>query len=415
MTRAAIGPDESAPQVQDQRQDGTSVCVVGPGTRFLSGITYYTFGLVSALAPHHRVSAILLRRLLPRRLYPGRERVGADLTALQLPAYVPAAGRVDWYWGPGMWEAIRLLLRQRPQVMVLQWWSGAVLHTYLLLALVARWLGVSLVVEFHEVLDTGEDRLGWVRRYVDLLGPRLWHAASAFVVHNQHDRNLVVRRHHIDQQLTVLIPHPGYDHLQASRGETQSGPVRLLFFGVVRPFKGVEDLITAFGLVARTRPGDFQLTVIGETWEGWTQPEELIARCPERQWIRRVARYVTDAEAEAAFGAADVVVLPYRRCSSSGPLHIAMAMGLPVVATRVGGIPEATASYPGAVLAEPADPESLARAILAAAQLRGRRFTGAPSWQETASKYSALFQAVLAGSVPDLEGSRGGHEDGAGS
>ena len=48
------------------------VCVVGAGTRFLSGISYYTLRLVNALAPSHEVSAILMRQLLPTALYPGR-------------------------------------------------------------------------------------------------------------------------------------------------------------------------------------------------------------------------------------------------------------------------------------------------------------------------------------------------------
>ena len=58
------------------------ICVVGAGTRFLSGISYYTLHLVKALARSHEVSVILMRQLLPTRFYPGRERVGASLTRL---------------------------------------------------------------------------------------------------------------------------------------------------------------------------------------------------------------------------------------------------------------------------------------------------------------------------------------------
>ena len=54
------------------------ICVVGAGTRFLGGISYYTLYLVNALARTHDVSAILMRQLLPTRFYPGRERVGAN-------------------------------------------------------------------------------------------------------------------------------------------------------------------------------------------------------------------------------------------------------------------------------------------------------------------------------------------------
>ena len=55
------------------------VCVVGPGTHFLSGMTYYTFSLANAMSGAFEVSAILMRRLLPAAFYPGRDRVGAAL------------------------------------------------------------------------------------------------------------------------------------------------------------------------------------------------------------------------------------------------------------------------------------------------------------------------------------------------
>ena len=134
---------------------------------------------------------------------------------------------------------------------------------------------------------------------------------------------------------------------------------------------------------------------MGETWEGWDLPNRLIAASPHRDRITFVNRYVTDAEAAGYFAGADVVVLPYHRSSSSGPLQIAMAAGLPVVATRVGGLIEATANYPGAVLVDPADPASLAEGIRLAAKLDGQRFEGVTTWSETARSYAELFDAML--------------------
>ena len=75
------------------------ICVVGPGTRFISGITYYTFGLANALARHGPVSVVLLRSLLPARLYPGAERVGSGVNigrktpiSMAIPASTRHAG-----------------------------------------------------------------------------------------------------------------------------------------------------------------------------------------------------------------------------------------------------------------------------------------------------------------------------------
>ena len=116
-------------------------CVIGAGTRFLSGISYHTLHLVNALARSHEVSVILMRQLLPTRFYPRRERVGAKLTRLEYDPLVRVFDGVDWYWLPSMLRALVFLMRERPGAVVFQWWSGTVLHSYLLLALVARLLG----------------------------------------------------------------------------------------------------------------------------------------------------------------------------------------------------------------------------------------------------------------------------------
>ena len=367
-----------------------------PGTRFLSGITYYTYSLIEALSEAgHQCSAVLIRNLVPERFYPGRARVGGALTDLRLPPDVRRFDGVDWYWGRSLARAVAFLRRERPQVLVLQWWTGAVLHTYLVLAVVARLRGARVVVEFHEAQDVGEARLPLVARYTDVVGRSLLRLSAAQLVHSDFDRDLVEDRYSVNGSVT-LVAHAGYDYLP-SRPPLREAPadvINLLYFGVIRPFKGVEDLIAALDRLGSAR-SRFWLTVVGETWEGWDLPNHLIAASPHRDRITFVNRYVTDAEAAGFFAGADVVVLPYHRSSSSGPLQIAMAAGLPVVATKVGGLVEATADYPGAVLAEPSDPASLADGVLRAAELVGRRFQGVSTWADTARGYSELFDGIL--------------------
>ena len=74
-----------------------------------------------------------------------------------------------------------------------------------------------------------------------------------------------------------------------------------------------------------------------------------------------------DEVVAAAFAHADVAVLPYRRSSSSGILHAAMSLGLPIVVTSVGGLPEAASGYAGAVFVPPADPAALKEGLIKAA------------------------------------------------
>jgi glycosyltransferase involved in cell wall biosynthesis len=171
-------------------------------------------------------------------------------------------------------------------------------------------------------------------------------------------------------------------------------PFRILFLGVVRPFKGVENLVEAFSTLDRDKAELFRLTIVGETWEGWVAPNEAIARSPHADLIERVDRYVTDAELAAYFAQADAVVLPYHRSSASGPLHIALSAGLPVVVTAVGGLVEAVRDYPGALLVPPRDPVALQAALLQLLQRRGQRYDDPHSWDRTASSFRLLIDEL---------------------
>jgi glycosyltransferase involved in cell wall biosynthesis len=174
----------------------------------------------------------------------------------------------------------------------------------------------------------------------------------------------------------------------------------VLFFGTIRPYKGLEHLIRAFEQVRRDLALPWKLVVVGETWEGWTLPLELIESSPYRDDIELVNRYVTDQEAAGYFQRADVVALPYLRSSASGPLAIAQACGLPVVVTEVGGLVEAVADYTGAVLVRPDSPGDLARGLLAAADLRGRMHSAPVTWQAVAQSYADIFAAVVPPAEP---------------
>lgn len=379
-----------------------SVCLVGPGKHHLSGITYHSYGLATALHERGPVGVVLLRRLVPRRLYPGASRVGADLSSLRLPRSVRRYDGVDWWWLPSLVGAISFLVRRPPSVLVVQWWSAAVWHSELALVIAARALGAKVVIEVHEVVDSGEGALSVGRLWVRHVAPRLIARADHVVVHSVHDRGLVAEHLGVPAERTTVIPIPLFDAydlggVRAPVDPRHEGVCRLLFFGTIRPYKGLEHLVDAFAqLCAEDGRAAWQLTVVGETWEGWTLPAEMIARSPVADRITFVNRYVRDEEVDAHFASADVVVLPYLRSSTSGPLLVAMAYGLPVVASRVGGLPESADGYAGAVLCDPADPAALGEAIRKAETLCGERHRPVRSWAETADAHVALHDRLRA-------------------
>jgi glycosyltransferase involved in cell wall biosynthesis len=376
------------------------ILVVGSGTTFLSGISYYTHRLALALAADTRVSVLLMRNLLPRRLYPGRERVGAQLTQLSYPPEMAVCDGLDWSWGRSLWRTVRFLRRERPEVLVLQWWTGTVLHSYLLLAFIARRLGAPVVLEVHEAQDVGELGIPLAGRYVKALFPVLVRMSAAIVVHSAFDRDLIAQHFALQSRPVITVPHGPYVSSPLSIAPQESVPpandvTRLLYFGVIRPFKGVEDLLNAFAGLSEAEAAAYHLTVVGETWEGWTLPAELIAAHPHRTHISFVNRYVSDAEVDGLLAATDGLVLPYHRSSSSGPLLFAIGCGLPVIVTEVGGLVEAAKEYEGAIFVPPHSPDAIRAALPELTRRRGIRYAPTASWETTRERYNGLFQLLL--------------------
>lgn len=385
-------------------ESSPKVVVVGAGTRFLSAMSYYTIRLANALNRRFVVAAIPMRQLLPTFLYPGRSRVGSVATKLEYDSTIEVLEGVDWFWGPSLLRDLNALRKFKPEVVIFEWWTGTVLHSYLAIALVAKLLGASIIVEFHEVLDTSEDRIPIVRIWVRALGWPFFRMASGFVIHSDADREPLEERYRLRGRPCELIPHGPFDHhvsAQSSDGpqhracrEAPQETVNLLYFGIIRPYKGVADLIEAFGLLDDDEVEHYWLTIVGEIWEGWDLLAKKIGSSPHRQRITLVNRFVDDDEVAAYFAGADAVVLPYHRSSASGPAQVAMSSGLPLVITSVGGLPAAVAEYEGAVLVPPHDATALRDAILQLPKLCGQAYKDPHSWDRTISRFTGLMERL---------------------
>jgi glycosyltransferase involved in cell wall biosynthesis len=405
-----LAPEESAETARGRavaaaseaegNESPLSVCLVGPGWRFTSGISYYTCRLANSMATDQcDTSVLLIRRLLPRLLYPGKRRVGLKRASMEYSPDIAVFNGIDWWWGTSLFRAIRFLRARRSKVLLLEWWTAATLHTYLLLAVVARMTGMRIVVEMHELQDPGEAGLALARSYGHLGLKALLRLAHGCIVHSKSDWELFEANYGPMNVRVALVPHGPYDQYRdleesqdpaivAATAAVREAPktgdvVNLLFFGLIRPYKGLEDLLSVFNALPREEAERLWLTVVGETWEGCTEPAQLIATSPHRDRITFVNEYVPDEVVGAAFAHADVAVLPYRRSSSSGILHVAMSWGLPIVVTSVGGLPEAASGYAGAVFIPPDDPAMLKEGLMKAAALAGQKFPDPRSWHDT--------------------------------
>ncbi len=166
----------------------------------------------------------------------------------------------------------------------------------------------------------------------------------------------VAGRDHDDAERTV-VPAPG--PLPAGPPDARGG--RLLFFGIVRPYKGLDVLLCA---LARA-PASLTLTVAGEFWGGTGETEKLIAELGLVDRVRLRPGYVPAAGIPALFAAADVLVLPYREATASQNALLAFAHGVPVITTTAGALGDLVRDGVDGLTCAPGDTEDLLRALTA--------------------------------------------------
>jgi glycosyltransferase involved in cell wall biosynthesis len=343
-----------------------NICIVGPSKRFLSGISYYTIRLANALSTSRTVSVICFRKLLPEFLFPGHTRVGKDISHLEFSSKVRVFDGMD-YNNPITWySAYRYIKTQKPDVIILQWWTSSVSHMHLFLKIMSLLMKSKLIIEFHEVVDPLEEGILPFRLYSRLMGTILRKNLNAFIVHSTTDKFLIAQRYKIAPLDIHVVPIGLYDHYgeiienkKAKEMISINEDYVILSFGLIRKYKGITYLIQAFEQLPESIAQRSRLLIVGEIWE---EQEELLNKVKSsryREKITLINEYVSDDMVPLYFSAADVVVLPYIRSSQSAVAHIAMSFGKPVIVSEVGGLKESMAHYDGTFFVPPMDSDAI--------------------------------------------------------
>lgn len=167
---------------------------------------------------------------------------------------------------------------------------------------------------------------------------------------------------------SLLLPHPLYTHFGDSLPREQAedllglphGKKTLLFFGLIREYKGLDILLEAF----RGLPEEYQLVIAGEPYGSFDKYQTLIDSLPGKDRVFVFPEYIRDSEVKKYFSAADLAVLPYRSATQSGISSISYHFSVPMVVTDVGGL-KSTIGDTGTGLVAPApEPEAVRQEIL---------------------------------------------------
>ena len=288
-----------------------------------------------------------------------REDVAAARKAIRLLAYYA--------------RLLRYVVVAKPRIIHILWNNKFELFDRTLLMLFYRAAGKRVVLTAHNVNDAKRDsRDGWANR----LSLRIqYHLCDHIFVHTEPMKHDLVAEFGVDEEAVSVIPH-GINNLVPATDLTprearrrlgmREGDKTALFFGRIAPYKGLEYLISALTILARTDKR-VRLIIAGtvkhDSAAYWDRVQAAIADGGIRDQVMQRIEFIPDEDVECYFKAADVVVIPYADVSQSGILLTAHNFGLPVIATDVGALRDDVIDDRTGFLCPPRDPVALAHAI----------------------------------------------------
>ena len=286
------------------------------------------------------------------------------------PAGLPGKiGRVLAFYA----RLLRYTWTARPRIFHILWNNKIQLFDRTLLMLYYKWMGKRIVLTAHNVnagrRDTNDSLLNRLSLKVQ------YRLADHIFVHTDKMKSELLEQFGKQGGAVTVIPFginnavPNTDLTPAeAKRRLGIGPAEktILFFGAIRPYKGVEHLLAAFERVASSDEG-YRLIIAGEPKKGsekyLREIQETIQHSSCREQVMQQITYIPDEQTELYFKAADVLALPYTEVFQSGVLFLAYSFGLPVIASDVGSFRDDIIAGKTGYVCLPCNSQDLARAI----------------------------------------------------
>lgn len=287
---------------------------------------------------------------------------------------------------PSVWSSLRRLRALAPDVVHVQWLGIPRYDVRWLRSLAARY---PTLLTAHDVLP----RRAWnARAWGEALG-----LVDLVVVHSPRAVEQLAAIGVARERLAV-VQHPVFEAEPGYRPKEPTGRT-LLFFGLIRSYKGVDVLLRALPLVAARVP-EARLIVAGRPLEPVAPLQELARELGVADRVDWRLRFFGPPEIPALLEEAAVTVLPYRTLDSSGVLATVLGHGRPVVVTDVGSLGPTVREQAAGTVVPPGDPQTLADACahlltdpaaLAAAARGARGAKDALTWDAAAAEHERLY------------------------
>ena len=342
---------------------------------FRGGISQFNTYLLKELSKKHTVKAFNFKRQYPGILFPGKtQKVTADDTALPVEsqAILDSVNPLTYR------KTAKAIAAFHPDVLLTRYWMS-----YFAPSLGGVCSHAAKILKKQGYGESGKFRCVAI---ADNIIPHEKHffdipLARYFV---KRQSGIVTLSHAVEDQLKELcpgvksttIPHPLYsnfgeriDTLQARRqlgmqgtDEEVLGRRVLLFFGLIREYKGLDILLEALPLLGPS----YTLVVAGEAYGSFDKYRQIIDSerfAPVRDNLMLHERYIPDGDVKVYFSAADLSVLPYRSATQSGISSISWNFDVPLITTPVGGLVESVGKAGTGMLTDDITAQSVAAAV----------------------------------------------------
>lgn len=306
--------------------------LIGPVYPYRGGIAQYTRGLTHSLLDRgHQVQVFSFQRQYPNWLYPGKSDKDPSQTTLNIIPNYTLDPLYPWSWS----RTAKQIVKSNPDAVLIQWWTTFWGPAYWRLSKILRRSGIFVIYIIHNVIP--HEPFFWDK----------WIAENVLKIGDAH---LVQATSEEDKLLSFLpdaepiySPLPVFNFFPSnhaiSKTETKARfglkediPL-LLFFGIVRAYKGLKhaiesvSLLNEYGLYAH-------LIVAGEFWEDIAVYRDQISQLNIGDQVTLVDKYIPDEEVGSYFSAADVFVAPYIDGTQSATVKTALGFNLPIVVTE---------------------------------------------------------------------------------
>lgn len=263
--------------------------------------------------------------------------------------------------------------KAKPEILHILWNSRIKLVDRVILMLYYKMLGKKIVLTAHNVNEARRDGRDSVMNRLSLKVQ--YRLADHLFVHTERMKDELVKEFGVAAEAVTVIPY-GINNAVPNAGVPadeakrrlgiQASERTILFFGNLRPSKGLEYLLAAIEQLQAEDPR-YRLIVAGQRLrqhdDYWQRVQVMIRRLEASGSLILKSEFIPDEDVAWYFAAADVAALPYSDIFQSGVLFLAYSFGLPVVATDVGSLRDDIIEGRTGFLSRPRDVSSLAEAI----------------------------------------------------